>query len=70
MNDGIMNTWEVVDQNGLTIWNCARQETAEYLCSWENALIEYHARKYAESNSFDYRAIVDRMNLFRVVEGE
>lgn len=36
MNDGVMNTWDVVNNNdhGYVLFRCARQETAEYLRDW------------------------------------
>jgi len=36
MNDGIMNTWDVVNNHGHghVVYRCAKQSTAEYLRDW------------------------------------
>lgn len=51
MNDGIMYTFDVVQyhSHGTQIHHrCARQETAEYLMAWCEALEEDNARQYRE----------------------
>lgn len=84
MNDGIMYTFDVVQchSHGTQIHHrCARQETAEYLMAWCEALDEDNARQYckvmrhagfseAYLSSIDSNAAREGAGKFSLVESE
>ncbi len=55
MNDGIMCVWQVVgDYNEYVHFTCARQETAEYLRDWLQAIEEDCWRHAAKACNMAY----------------
>jgi hypothetical protein len=82
MNDGVMNTWSVVESNADssdTVHICARQETAEYLRDWceaieYNSMINTVATLGLTTNSHlnrNYRqTFIDRLAHYHVEESE
>lgn len=75
MNDGIMNTWEVVVNNFwenhvMPIHVCAKLETAEYLRDWCEAIDEGIVRSISKDESDFSIRWASWSNKYEIQEGE